>query len=705
MNLEIFWIKLMRKVFKWLTILVILGGFLIITAVIFISTHDLNYLKPTIEKAAMDATGRTLSIQGDIHFYLGLSPGICLNNVTFENARWSGTPHMLKVKLLRIHMQLLPLLTHRFHIKQLTLKDLDISIEINKRGQSNLPFENSPHNQSKPATNPTVSFPQIGFQNICLKNIHLDYSNEMTSRQLSMTINEVIARGKGLNQPVSMTIVGNYQKHPFDIQAQVGSINRMLDSKQEWPLAITAQCAGMALSANGVIQDVLTLKGLDVQFRGKGKKFKEFQNFIGTTWPLNGPYRFQMALSEKSASQYGAQVELSLGNNKLKGLGELHLDRPRPGLKLVFEADTIDLRPFITKGKPLAKQSAIKNGMLFSNNTLISKPLVSIDFIGIFRIQTLITPRIAIHDIDTKINLTPDSFQLKPFRAKIGGGDVAGEFNLTCDRNVNITTKLITKNMNMRQMLQELDIADTFEGVTDFRLYLKTQGRSLHQWMSQLNGYVSAQMDSGKIYNQYVNMLGGELSSNIIRLINPLKKNQYSHIHCLVVRFDITHGLADTTIMMMDTDQMRVVADGHISLDTETIDISIKPLPKRGLDTGRLGQYSLSLSELAQPFKLGGTLTRPRLKMDITKAAWTIGKTVGGVMLFGPVGIAAGLISGVADNNHPCKIAKHVARTGKYPKEVLSDKSFMQKTQESVQEGINRLNKGIGDTFKTILGQ
>ena len=669
------------------------------------TSYDLNYLKPIIEKAAIDATGRKLSVQGNIYFHVGWPPGICLTDVTIANPSWSKRPHMLQVGKLALDIEIIPLLHKNIHIKQMTLNDLNFSIEINNQGKSNLVFENIAEKQNeKLHTNHDIEIPQLGFNKLCLNNIHLSYENATEPGPLSITLNQINAKSNGLEKPISMDIVGEFRKSKFDIQAEVGSINSLLTPDESWPLAIKAQGAGMSLSANGKIADVLSLKGVNVQMSCKGKKFKQFQEMIGTSMPLDGPYHFQIELDEKKIKQYRSAVELSLGNNQLFGMGELHLDRKRPGLKLVFHANTIDLRPFISNKSLSNKTSSHEHDRFFTDQSILSNPLSDIDFIGVFRIKTLKTQRLAIHNINTRVKLSPDALKIDPFNANIGGGKVAAQINIACDQQIKISTNILTQNMNVGQMLKELDISDLFDGILDFRVHLATNGDSLLNWMSNLDGYVSIQMENGKLFNQYVNMLGGELSSNVIRLINPLKKNQYSRINCMATRLDIVNGHADTTIMMLDTDQMRLVCNGHITLANETIDMSITPLPKSGLDTGRLGKFSLSLSELAQPFKLGGTLKNPQLKLDYKKAAWTIGKTVGGVVLFGPVGIAAGLITGVADNNNPCEIAKTVARTGKYPDGFHANKSLIEKTKDSVQKGLNNVGKSIGDTFNKFWG-
>ncbi|ETR65085.1 MAG: hypothetical protein OMM_14841 [Candidatus Magnetoglobus multicellularis str. Araruama] len=134
------------------------------------------------------------------------------------------------------------------------------------------------------------------------------------------------------------------------------------------------------------------------------------------------------------------------------------------------------------------------------------------------------TKRISIHHINTQVRLSSNTLEISPFHATIGGGKIGAQLKIKRDQQFNIFTNIITQDMNVGQMLKELDISEMFDGALDFRIHLKTQGESLSQWMSYLDGYVSVQMENGKLYNQYVNMLGGELSSNLFRLVNPMKK-------------------------------------------------------------------------------------------------------------------------------------------------------------------------------------
>ncbi len=76
-----------------------------------------------------------------------------------------------------------------------------------------------------------------------------------------------------------------------------------------------------------------------------------------------------------------------------------------------------------------------------------------------------------------------------------------------------------------------------------------------------------------------------------------------------------------------------------------------------------MARISFSLSELTNPFKLGGTLANPSLAIDPTQTAITIGKLVGG-LAFGPVGIAVVLADVSMGDKNPCLAAIEAAEKG-----------------------------------------
>ena len=58
----------------------------------FLAYYDFNRLKPMITQAVKDATGRELTIAGDIDVGLSFPPTLTAEDISFQNAPWSSKP-------------------------------------------------------------------------------------------------------------------------------------------------------------------------------------------------------------------------------------------------------------------------------------------------------------------------------------------------------------------------------------------------------------------------------------------------------------------------------------------------------------------------------------------------------------------------------------------------------------------------------------
>ena len=82
------------RVLKTLVVVVVL---VLIAAVLYLSYGDLNWMKPRIEAAAVDATGRTLSLNGKFDLDIVPSPSVTVEDASFSNADWGSEPNMAEI--------------------------------------------------------------------------------------------------------------------------------------------------------------------------------------------------------------------------------------------------------------------------------------------------------------------------------------------------------------------------------------------------------------------------------------------------------------------------------------------------------------------------------------------------------------------------------------------------------------------------------
>src|SRR5690242_16265986 len=107
-------------------ILAVAGGataLILIAAAIAVATVDLHTLIGPVQARVKAATGRDLAITGPIDLKISLEPKVVFNDVTFSNAAGSKIAEMVRAKKIEAQVRLLPLLSRRFEVVEVTLTD------------------------------------------------------------------------------------------------------------------------------------------------------------------------------------------------------------------------------------------------------------------------------------------------------------------------------------------------------------------------------------------------------------------------------------------------------------------------------------------------------------------------------------------------------------------------------------------------------
>ena len=704
----------MGRAIKWIIgILAAIIVILIIVVYVFLASYDFNDLKPRITKAVKDATGRELNIGGDIDLAIGFTPSLVLTNIAFQNAPWGSRPEMVKLKRFEVQVALLPLISRKIEIKRFVLVEPDILIERDKKGRSNLAFEGARKGElkgdeeEKPSEGTTL--PVLAFNKLEIMKGRLTYRDAGSGKTTNVHLDNLIASAAGMNSPVDFTLDGGLDQTTFYLTGTLGPLASVTDPKKAWPLKVTAKALDATVTLDGSIKDTRTQSGIDMGFNVRVNDWAALSKFIGQPVPFKEGLELTGRAGDVGPKSYKvSDLKISLGTNRIAGSIGIDIKKKTPNLDVALSSENLDLRPFLSKGgekKPPEEKQEKSPGK--KDRVFPSDPLPPLDTLnqveGNFKIRfgKVILPQLVLHDLSMDTTMRKGRLHVHPLKAVIGGGALDGDMALTPrDKKADIDARLSIKGFDLEKMLKELDITEMVEGSLDVDIDLQGRGGSMAAIMADLNGHTSVIMNGGSIKNKYIDLLGGDISSSVLRLLNPAKeKKDYTAINCMVSRFDIKKGLANSTALVLDTERMSVAGEGDIDLGSEKLNLAIKPMPKEGV-----GGFSLSLGELAKPFKLGGTLAKPALAIDPTQAAMALGKAVGGVALFGPAGIAAALVgkSKGGEGENPCLAAIEAAKTGVKPspkKETAAEKKEPQKPEDAIKEVLPDVGKKLKGLF------
>ena len=117
-------------------------------------------------------------------------------------------------------------------------------------------------------------------------------------------------------------------------------------------------------------------------------------------------------------------------------------------------------------------------------------------------------------------------------------------------------------------------------------------------------------MGSGKVANAGLDLLFSDFLTQLFTTLNPFAEtSDYTQLDCAVMAADAVSGKVDVLPVIIHTEQLTMLSQGVIDLNTEGIDLSFNTKPRTGI--------GLSAGALINPLiKVGGRLTSPAIEMD-----------------------------------------------------------------------------------------
>ncbi|MHC4459579.1 MAG: AsmA family protein, partial [Planctomycetota bacterium] len=275
---------------RWKIILLISALFiisLIVTVYAILATYDFNKFKPRIIQAVRQATGRELTLGGDLKVELGLSPGLSIEEVSFQNAAWGSQADMVRVKRLEVQAAIWPLIRGDIQVKRFILVEPDILLETNKSGNTNIEFQTPEKQKTQNGKAPILIFNKVQ-----IKNGRLTYKDRASNSSYTLKIDRFSAVAPGKKNPHTFEVRGVFNKKSFEIQGTLGRLFRSIKTGEPMAVRLTAKTKGTTVKIEGLIRDPVNAGGLDCSLTAKGSSILNIFDFTGVSGvPDIGPYQ------------------------------------------------------------------------------------------------------------------------------------------------------------------------------------------------------------------------------------------------------------------------------------------------------------------------------------------------------------------------------------------------------------------------------
>jgi uncharacterized protein involved in outer membrane biogenesis len=664
---------------------IVLLGLAVIALVVL--GYDFNHLKAPAVRAVEQATGRRLALDGNVRVALGLSPALVIEEVRLANAAWGSRPDMLQLRRVEVQVALIPLIRGRIEVRRFVLIEPRVWIETDARGRSNLEFtppDDTGPSSSRRSPGTSLAGPAaagLAFYDLQIRNATVNFQDGSSGRVRQCFVRELRTAMENRQGFSSLSASGQVDGEPFSLDGQLGPLEALLDPAVPWPLKLQGRFVDIDARVDGRILDPLRLQGVDLAVAVKAPGLSRAAAFAGRSLPLEAPLEARGQVGDTGPRTWRvAGFTLTLGASDLQGELTLDLAAPRPRLEAELASRLLDLHhlaavpaaaaPIRSPGSGAPAEPHA--GRVFSEAP-IQLPLELLEALDariLLRAQRVMPPApVELRGLEATADLAQGRLTLAPFRAQVASGTLEGRLILSAVAGRPALQLWIEgAGLDLEASLGRFWAPHPLEGNADLWAEVKTSGSSPAALMAGLDGHVGLAVARGRIPRTLLDRIGADIGASLLRILDPAARGAVAtDLNCAVARLDLGGGIADATVLVLDTERMTLVGEGKVDLRTEALDLALRPIPKEGLAVGRFGTLGMSLGELTRTLRLGGTLARPALALDPSRAVLTLGKALGGAALLGPAGVGAALLGSRPADPDPCSGAIAAARTGRAP--------------------------------------
>jgi uncharacterized protein involved in outer membrane biogenesis len=565
-------------------------GIIVIATAIFISTLDQNKAKQYISAAVNTATGRQLSINGDLKLDLGWISRVSASQIQFENAQWSKHPQMVEVGLLDVQIDLWQLLSEfRLVLPTVTISQPKVILEKNAEGSANWEFRAAPA-VTEPVPEQRTEFPVI--EKLIIKDGTLLFDDQETNNQVELKLTQAEAAGF-LDEPVKLKAEGTYQKLPLTLSLDGGSYQNLKSSSEPYPLQINLGAGKVKATIHGNLTDPLAMKGEDVTLDIQGDDMANLFPLTRLVFPSTPPYKLKGHLKHEGEVWSFSKFSGRVGGSDLSGTIRVDTEPKRPVMKADLVSNLLDFKDlagFIGGTPGTAADNAAseeqkeraapekESERIFPDQRYDLERLRAMDADVRLRAKRILAPNLPIDDLNAKLSLNDGVLKFDPASFGVANGRM--EIYSTFDGSkhpskVKIDARL--KQLDLKRFLGNSSFAQKTIGPIGGRINISGTGESFRELMATASGNTFLVMSGGEISELLVRLAGLDVARTLGVLVRGDKPIP---IRCGVLDLQGENGQMGVQTLVFDTANSVVTGEGMIDLRDEKVNMVVIPDPK-----------------------------------------------------------------------------------------------------------------------------
>jgi uncharacterized protein involved in outer membrane biogenesis len=470
-------IKIVGKIAKWGLLSVVA---LVVVVVLLAVFMDWNRLKPYIERAVSEQTGREFAIAGDLSVDLwSWRPSLRAERIRFENAPWAARAQMLKLRAFEASVDLMALIRGRIVIPELIIDRPVVHLAKSSKGEGNWQLKGQPaaEKTTKVASDGSQAEPRAelpAILKLVVRDGRVTYRDPAAEQAMRLAIANISGSTRG---NVTLAGHGRLQGTPWRLDFDAGAFEQLLATKAPYPVDLKFEMGDTRARIDGALADAARRGDGALNFSLRGPGLQMLSTFLGSDAPRLPPYQVTGRVTRVGQTWRAQDLETEVGESDLRGELAFDTGRKRPLLKADLRSQRLNYADFagLVPSTPKAKQQP-------KSEPLDLSVLKTMDAIIRVRGEEILAPTVALRDLRLDARLQNGRLRVAPLAVDIGGGRIRGRA-LVDARATPLQASLQTKvqHVNLRKLGRNAEAAQGLNGTLDGRIKISISGASKAQ--------------------------------------------------------------------------------------------------------------------------------------------------------------------------------------------------------------------------------
>jgi len=358
---------------------------------------------------------------------------------------------------------------------------------------------------------------------------------------------------------------------------------------------------------DGSVDELRALKGVDGQFQVQGPNPADILDLFKMPSVSLPPYDFAGHVTWRGDDIKVADLDGTFGESDARGSLAVDLRPAPPALTADLGSDRLAMDDLAgVMGSPVneeERKAARERDRLLPTGEIDPEAWKNLDLDVRYSATEIKSTYLPIDRIEAHVVSKQGWLTIDPARTGLADGVITVFASLDgTQQPVAGEVDIRLEGLQLQDMLAKVGVAGEGLGTIDGRIRLEGKGRSIEELLGTADGQSVLTMTGGSIDALILEAVGLDVAEALAVLFDSADQAEDDKvpIRCAIVNLDLKGGVATTRPIVLDTEDSKIVVDGTINLDQETLDIFIESLPK-----------DPSLFSANQPIHVDGALASP----------------------------------------------------------------------------------------------